>query len=158
MGFGFRSYESGDAVALAAVFRSAVQAIGPIHYSAAQVNAWLANAPDVVRIEQMNTDGRLTKVAVDDANQVVAFIDLEDSGHIDMFYAAPSVAGTGLTLQLYQIIEQHARELGIQELHTEASEAAKRFFLRQGFVELRRRALLIEGTAIHNYAMSKVLN
>jgi putative acetyltransferase len=39
----------------------------------------------------------------------------------------------------------------------EASEPARRFFLKHGFSELHRRNFEIGGVPIHNYAMEKRL-
>ncbi|CAE7835011.1 abgB [Symbiodinium necroappetens] len=103
----------------------------------------------------MNADGRLTLVAVDGEDKVMAFIDLESDGHIDMLYALPAVAGTGIAVSLYEQMEAHARQQQLTLLFTEASEAARRFFLRRGFVEKHRRDLEVGGVAIHNYAMEK---
>ena len=45
----------------------------------------------------------------------------------------------------------------MKRLHAEASEAARRFFLRRGFVVVNSRAFEISGVPIHNYAMEKWL-
>jgi putative acetyltransferase len=157
MNFNIRTYESADAPAIARVFRAAIIEIAPTDYQPAQVEAWLANAPTVEQFAAMNADGRLSLVAIDPGEQVVAFIDLEADGHIDMLYALPAVAGTGISISLYKQIEDHARQQQLTLLFTEASEAARRFFLRRGFVEKHRRDLEVGGVAIHNYAMEKSL-
>ncbi|MCR9260394.1 MAG: GNAT family N-acetyltransferase [Pseudomonadaceae bacterium] len=157
MSLTIRLYESADASAVAQVFQTSIRTIATNDYLPEQVTAWLANAPTLEQFAAMNADGRLTLVAVDEANQVVAFIDLECDGHIDMLYALPSVAGTGITISLYEQIELHARQQQLTRLFTEASEAARRFFLRRGFVEKHRRDLKVGGVLIHNYAMEKAL-
>ena len=157
MKFNIRRYESSDAPAIVRVFQAAIIEIAPKDYLPTQVEAWLANAPSLEQFAAKNADGRLTLVAVNPGDQVVAFIDLEPDGHVDMLYALPAVAGTGISIRLYEQIEDHARQQQLSLLFTEASEAARRFFLRRGFVEKHRRNLAVGGVAIHNYAMEKAL-
>jgi putative acetyltransferase len=42
-------------------------------------------------------------------------------------------------------------------LYSEASEAARRFFLKKGLVVLHRRDFEVRGVAIHNHAVEKRL-
>ncbi len=159
-----RPFRPEDAEQLAEVFEDAVGGLGPADYTTVQVGAWLARAPDPVEIRARCADGRLTLVAVrtnaaDDEGpgRVLAFIDLEEDGHIDLLYARAEVAGQGVAKALYAELEEIARARGLGRLHTEASEAARRFFLGQGFSVLRRRDFEISGVPIHNYAMEKQL-
>ncbi len=96
-------------------------------------------------------------MAVDDEDQPLAFGDLEHDGHIGYLYCAPEAAGTGVAAALYDLLERAARERGLKRLHAEASEAARRFFLRKGFSVVNRRAFEISGVPIHNYAVEKWL-
>ena len=98
-------------------------------------------------------DGRRCWVAVDDQDRVTAFVDLEPDGHIDVLFADPAVAGRGVTGALLDVLEQAARESGLSRLYVEASEPARRFFLKRGYSVVRRRDFEIGGVAIHNYAM-----
>jgi len=66
-------------------------------------------------------------------------------------------AGTGVAAALYERLEGIARERHVPRLHAEASEAARRFFLKQGFAVIRRRDFAIAGVPIHNYAVEKWL-
>jgi putative acetyltransferase len=45
----------------------------------------------------------------------------------------------------------------MKRLYSEASEAARRFFLKQGFAVVSKRLFEISGVPIHNYAMEKWL-
>ncbi|WP_254696631.1 GNAT family N-acetyltransferase [Phaeobacter inhibens] len=97
-------------------------------------------------------------MAVNGSDQPQGFIELERDGHIDCFYCHPNVAGTGVGLALYQQLEIRAQDLGLSSLFVEASEAAKRFFIRQGFTDEGRREIERRGVALHNYRMTKILN
>lgn len=87
----------------------------------------------------------------------LAYGDLEPDGHIDHLYCRPDAAGTGVTAALYQALEAAARARGIARLHTEASEPARRFFLKQGFTVVSRNDFEVAGVAIHNWRMEKRL-
>jgi putative acetyltransferase len=152
-----RRYEARDAGALADLYRRSVEQIGPQDYAEGQVEAWAARGPSAAQIDARSTDGRTTLVAVDDRDQPLAFGDLEHDGHIDCLYCAPEAAGKGVAAALYDRLEQIARERGMARLHAEASEAARRFFLKRGFAVVRRRAFEISGVPIHNYAVEKWL-
>jgi putative acetyltransferase len=152
-----RRYEAGDAGALADLYRRSVEQIGPQDYAAEQVEAWAALGPSTAQIDARSVDGRTTLVAVDDRDQPLAFGDLEHDGHIDHLYCAPEAVGKGVTAALYARLEQLARERGMKRLYSEASEAARRFFLKQGFAVVSKRSFEISGVPIHNYAMEKWL-
>lgn len=148
-----RPYTDGDAEALAAVFERAVRGIGARDYSPAQVEAWIGPEPRADRFRAKMADGRRCWVALDGVGQVTAFVDLEASGHIDLLFADPDVAGRGVAADLLDVVEQAARDGGMTRLYVEASEAARRFLLKRGYAVERRRDLEIRGVAIHNYAM-----
>lgn len=153
-----RDYKPADAGALSALYRRSVETLGPRHYDRAQVAAWAALTPTPDGLAASRRDGRRTLVAADEADAPLAFADLEPDGHIHYFYCAPEAAGRGIAALLYRALEDTAREAGIVRLHVEASEAARGFFARQGFVLRARRDFAIGEVAIHNYAMEKALS
>ena len=97
-------------------------------------------------------------VAVDATEVVQGFIELEPDGHIDCFYLDPENAGRGIGALLYAQLEAAAQATEISRLYVEASEPARRFFLRQGFVQDARRDFDLRGVKMHNFAMSKMLS
>lgn len=114
--------------------------------------------PDPARLRAQARDGRLTLVAVDPDDVPLAYGDLEPDGHIDHLYCRPDVAGTGVTAALYAEIEAAARARGMKRLYTEASEPARRFFLKHGFIVVARNDFALAGVAIHNFRMEKMLS
>jgi putative acetyltransferase len=134
-----------------------VEALGPRDYTAEQVAAWASLTPAPDAFHGRLSDGRAAFVAVDDIDAVTGFIDLEDDGHIDLLYCAPEAAGTGAAGALYEGVEALAHERGIARLYSEASEGALRFFVKRGFTMQHRRDLSLDGVAIHNYAVEKIL-
>ena len=125
-----------DAPALSALYRASVSMLGARDYSAAQVVAWASLAPAPARFHEKWADGRAVVVACAQSGGPLAFGDLEADGHIDYFYSAPVAAGTGAAGAVYAELERLARAARVARLYAEASEAARRFFLRR----LRSRA------------------
>jgi putative acetyltransferase len=152
-----RSYERRDADEVADVFYRSAHEVALSDYTPEQVSAWVPQRWDAVKEHQRSGDGRLVLVAEGESGHVVAFIDLEPDGHIDRLYSAPEAAGRGVASRLYDGIEAAARDQGINRLYTEASELARRFFLRKGFAVLERQDKILRGVPIHNYRMAKTL-
>lgn len=152
-----RPFQTADAPALAHIYHEAVHGVGALHYSRAQVEAWSPEAPDPEGFVRRAADGRIFLVAADEGDEPVAYGELEPDGHVDHLYCRPDVAGTGVASALYDRLEAAARDRGIGRLHVEASEPARRFFLRKGFTLLHRRDFTLRGIAIHNFAMAKGL-
>ena len=152
-----RPFRPEDAPALAAIFHSAVHQIASLHYTQAQVNAWSPEVPDPARFEARAADGRLMLVAVDAGDAPLAYGDLEADGHIDHLYCRPDAAGTGVAAALYAEIEAAAHRRGIARLYTEASQPARHFFAKRGFVEVSRNNFEIVGVPIHHFRMEKIL-
>ena len=152
-----RPYQPEDAPALASLFHAAVHGIARLHYSEAQVNAWAPRVPDPARFAARAVDGRTVLVAVDEAGAPLAYGDVEADGHIDHLFCRPDAAGTGVAAALYAEMERAARGRGIGLLYVEASEPARRFFLKRGFVLVARREFEIDGVPIHNFEMEKSL-
>lgn len=152
-----RPFRPGDADALSDLYRRSVEAIGPRDYSPEQVAAWASLTPSADRLRVLAADGRATLVAVDPADRPLAFGDVEPDGHIHFLYCAPEAAGSGAAAALVSQLEKQARAINAPRLYAEASEAARRFFLKQGFAVLGRRDFMVVDVPIHNYAVEKPL-
>ncbi|NVK13052.1 MAG: GNAT family N-acetyltransferase [Rhodobacteraceae bacterium] len=152
-----REFRPEDAAALAQIFHAAVHGIGARDYSPEQLKAWSPEPAPTEVWAGRAADGRRVFVAADGQGQPQAFIELEMDGHIDCFYCRPQAAGTGTGAAIYERLEAEALSLGLRSLYVEASEAARRFFLRQGFTVEARREIERRGVALHNYRMTKTL-
>ena len=152
-----REYQPRDAAAVADIFIRAVTVTGLKGYSPEQVSAWVEGDRSPAATHQRCGDGRLVLVATDDTGTPVAFIDLDDDGHIDMLFCAPEHTGRGIASALYAKLEEAARQRGLTRLFVEASEVAKPFFTAKGFMLIRRNDFELGGVSIHNFIMEKHL-
>lgn len=150
-----RMFRAGDEADLAEIFFTAVHEVAGSYYSGEQVKAWAPNRPPAERFTVWATDGRKMLVATDENDRPLAFGDLEPDGHIDHLFCRPAVAGTGVAASLYRRLEVEAVKCGISLLYVEASEPARRFFLKHGFEVIERRDFDLAGVPIHNFRMEK---
>ncbi|WP_419826858.1 hypothetical protein [Sphingomonas sp.] len=67
------------------------------------------------------------------------------------------MVGTGVGSALYAGLEATAEQAGIPVLSVEASEGARRFFMRRSFRLDARNDFVLNGVALHNYRASKRL-
>ena len=146
-----RRYRPEDAGALAHIFHAAVHETAAFYYSPDQCRVW-SPAPSVVKFTDREADGRRVWVAVT-GDAPTGFIELESDGHIDCFYVHPRGAGPAL----FETLLAAARADRMPRLSVEASDAARPFFTRAGFVTDHRRDFQRDGVALHNWAMSKTL-
>jgi putative acetyltransferase len=153
-----RDYRASDAAVLSRLYERSVRELGARRYSPEQIEAWVSLRPSADRLEAKMADGRFRLVSEGDAGAILAFVDVETDGHIDLLYAAPEASGTPASTRLYEAAEARAAAAGCARLFAEASELARPFFERRGFSVLERRDFEVGGVAIHNYAMEKRLH
>ncbi|MCU0853476.1 MAG: GNAT family N-acetyltransferase [Rhodobacteraceae bacterium] len=152
-----RPYAPDEAPALSRILREAVRVTASRFYTPEQIAAWLSIAPDADRIRAIYADGRSAFVACNSNGEPVAFSDHDDAGHIFFLYCAPSAGRRGAAARLMDAVEDSARRAGIGRLDSDASEAALSFFLKRGFVHVRRQDLEIGGVGIHNHKVERQL-
>lgn len=157
MGYSIRSFEEGDAEALAELGRAAIGAIGPDAYSEEQVEAWLSNfaGPEVYQAQAVA--GTQIFIATDDDEVPVAYAMLEQTGHLDHLYCHPDHTNEGIASSLLETAALYAKYHGIPHLFTEASEIAKPAFESAGYTAMKKRTFEIEGVEITNWAMVKTI-
>lgn len=153
----FRNYAPKDADDLARVMFLAVRDIAVRYYSPEQCAAWCPGIAQGDAFVARLSDGRAVFVAADDTDVAQGFIELCPNGYIDRFYCAPEVAGRGVGQKLYQMLELQAQDWGLGHLQVEASEAARGFFLREGFQVVKRQEISRREVSLHNYRMEKTL-
>ena len=150
-----RSYEAGDAPALARLFYETVHAANRGDYSPEQLQAWAPEVPDS-EAWHARMSGRCTLVAEKD-DEAVGFAELKRDGHLVMFYLRKDAVRRGVGSRLYLAVEQVARKRRLGRIFTEASIIARPFFERQGFRVVGEQAVARRGARLTNFAMEKSL-
>jgi putative acetyltransferase len=152
---GLRPFLPADAPLLAEIFRASVEELTADDYSEAQQQAWAAIAEDEEAFGARLAD-RLTLIATLDGSPV-GFVSLEGPEHLDMLYVHPAVAGQGVGTMLCDALEKIAAGRGTPRLSVEASDSARDFFGRRGYVPQRRNTVSCRGEWLASTTMEKAL-
>ena len=150
-----RPFLPADTPLLAEIFRSSIEDLTGDDYSQEQQQAW-ASAADNEEDFAARLAERLTLVATL-GGSVVGFAALEGKDHIDMLYVHPAVAGQGVGTMLVDALEKLAASRGTPRLVVEASDSARDFFQRRGYVAQRRSTVAHGGEWLANTTMEKRL-
>jgi putative acetyltransferase len=144
-----------DAPLLAEIFRASIEELTGDDYSAAQQEAW-ASAADNVEEFGARLAGELTLVATF-GGATVGFASLADNTRIDMLYVYPAAAGHGAGAMLCDALEKLAAARGTKEITVEASDTARGFFEKRGFVARTRNTTPLAGEWLVNTTMTMPL-
>ncbi len=144
-----------DVPALAEIFRASIEELTADDYSEAQRQAW-ASAADDEEGFGARLGAQLTLVATFDG-AAVGFASLADNLRIDMLYVHPAATGQGAGAMLCDALEKLAAARGASELTVEASDSARGFFQKRGFVARTRNTVSLAGEWLANTTMSKNL-
>ena len=150
-----RDYAGSDAPAISRLFFETVRGVNLGDYSLEQVQAW-APAPPDPGAWHVRMSGRHTLVA-ERGGEVVGFAELEEEGHLDMFYCRKDAVRRGVGSRLYGAVEERAGGIGLARIFTEASITARPFFERQGFRVVQQNDLVVRGVGMTNFSMEKAL-
>ncbi len=144
-----------DVPLLAEIFRASIEELSADEYSEAQQEAWAEPANDEKEFGA-RLSGALTLVATF-GGAAVGFASLADNARIDMLYVYPAAAGQGAGAMLCDALEKLAVARGSKELEVEASDNARGFFEKRGFVAKTRNTISLAGEWLANTTMVKPL-
>lgn len=144
-----------DVPLLAEIFRASIEELAGEDYSEAQQEAW-ASAADDEEAFGARLERELTLVATH-SGAAIGFASLADNTRIDMLYVHPAAAGQGAAAMLCDALEKLAAARGSKELSVDASDSARGFFERRGFVAKTRNTVALGGEWLANTTMVKPL-
>jgi putative acetyltransferase len=144
-----------DVPFLAEIFRASIEKLSADDYGEAQQEAWASAADDEEEFGA-RLAGALTLVATLDG-AAIGFASLADNTRLDMLYVHPAASGQGAGAMLCDALERLAAARGAKELSVDASDTARGFFERRGFVPKTRNTVLLAGEWIANTTMVKPL-
>ncbi|HEY1748652.1 MAG TPA: GNAT family N-acetyltransferase [Xanthobacteraceae bacterium] len=145
-----------DVPILAEIFRASIEELNDDDYSDTQQAAW-ASAADNEEEFGARLSGELTLVATI-AGDVIGFASLADNKRIDMIYVHPVAAGQGAATMLCDALETLAAARGTKEVSVDASDSARGFFEKRGFVAKTRNSVSVGDEWLANTTMVKKLS
>ena len=154
--YAIRHFQTEDLPAVLHIYKRAIYKIGSRFYNHAQVDAWAAASLDLPAWEQRLHSG-VVLVAMH-GTHMAGFIRFEPTGKIDLLYVHPNFERQGIAKALLHKIERLAHQERVPRLFTQASEAAKSFFIGQGYTLLGAQEVERQGVKLVNYRMEKALS
>lgn len=153
--FALRPVLPADTPLLAEILRASVEELTGDDYSEAQQEAWMTAAEDEAVFGKRVTDALALAVTLN--GTPVGFVTLTGGETIDLLYVHPGVAGMGAGAMLIDAVEKLAGARGAKKLVVDASDNARSFFEKRGYVAQRRNTVLRGDEWLANTTMEKAL-
>ena len=150
-----RPYLVVDTPVLAEIFRESVTDLTSDDYSESQQQAWLAALDDLEAFAK-RLGSQLTLIATLQGSPV-GFASLATGGKIDLIYVHPVAAGQGVGAMLTDALEKLAGARGAAKLIVDASDTARGFFEKRGYVAQQRNSISAGDEWLANTTMHKQL-
>ena len=150
-----RPYLVVDTPVLAEIFRESVTDLTADDYSESQQQAWLAALDDLEAFAK-RLGSQLTLIATLQGSPV-GFASLATGGKIDLIYVHPVAAGQGVGAMLTDALEKLAGARGAAKLIVDASDTARGFFEKRGYVAQQRNSISAGDEWLANTTMRKAL-
>ena len=150
-----RPFLPADAPVLREIFRDSIEDLTADDYTEAQQEAW-ASAADDLGMFKTKLSGQLTLVATLEGSPV-GFASLEGKDKIDMLYVHPAAIGQGVGAMLVDALEKLAGARGTERLTVDASDSARGFFEKRGYVAQQRNTVSVGDEWLANTTLQKQL-
>jgi putative acetyltransferase len=150
-----RPYLPDDAQLLVEIFRASVMDLTGEDYTEAQQQAWAGTADDEAAFGK-RLGNQLTLVASLDGSPV-GFASLATGGKIDMLYVHPAAVGQGVAAMLIDALEKLAGARKNEKLIVDASDTARGFFEKRGYIPHQRNTVTVGDEWLANTTMHKQL-
>ena len=144
-----------DAPVLREIFRDSIEDLTADDYTEAQQEAW-ASAADDLGVFKAKLLAQLTLVATLEGSPV-GFASLEGKDKIDMLYVHPAATGQGVGAMLVDALEKLAGARGTERLTVDASDSARGFFEKRGYVAQQRNTVSVGDEWLANTTLQKQL-
>ena len=156
MAINVRLYQETDTQVLAHLYFDAVRNGTIEFYSTEQREAWARDIPDV---SSWTTRLARVKTFVAEKEGVIAgFMTMDNTGYIDLAFVRSDFIGKGIGSILYGRVYDEAVHLGLPLLHTQASEMAKPFFEKHGWILVKTQTINRDKIKLTNHIMEKRLS
>jgi putative acetyltransferase len=152
---GLRPFLPADAPVLREIFRDSIEDLTADEYTEAQQAAWASVADDAAEFGKKLSQ-QLALVATLEGSPV-GFASLEGRDKIDMLYVHPAATGQGVGAMLVDALEKLAGARGTARLRVDASDNARGFFEKRGYVAQQRNSTSVGDEWLANTTMLKQL-
>jgi putative acetyltransferase len=142
---GLRPFLPDDTPVLREIFRDSIEDLTDEDYTPAQQEAWASVADDAAEFGK-KLAGRLTLIA-----------SLAGQDKIDMLYVHPAAVGQGVGAMLIDALEKLAAGRGAGKLSVDASDSARGFFEKRGYVAQQRNTVSVGDEWLANTTMQRQL-
>jgi putative acetyltransferase len=144
-----------DTPLLAEIFRESILELTSDDYTEAQQEAWIASVEDLETFaKRLGT--QLSLIATLQGSPV-GFASLAGANKIDLLYVHPAAAGQGVAAMLIDALEKLAGARGAEKLAVDASDTARGFFEKRGYVAQQRNSISLGDEWLANTTLSKQL-
>ena len=150
-----RPFLPADAPLLREIFRDSIEDLTSDDYTEAQQEAWASAADDVGEFLD-KLSGQLTLVATLEGSPV-GFASLKGKDEIDMLFVHPAAGRYGAATMLVDALEKLAASRGTEALTVDASDTARDFFEKRGYVAQQRNSVSLDDVWFANTTMKKAL-
>ena len=144
-----------DVPLLREIFRDSIEELTSDDYTLPQQEAWASTADDEAAFGK-RLAGELTVIATMEGSPV-GFAALEGKDKIDMLYVHPAATGQGIAAMLIDALEKLASGRGAEKLTVAASDSARGFFEKRGYVAQQRNTITVGDEWLANTTLSKPL-
>ena len=144
-----------DTPLLAEIFRESITDLTSEDYTEAQQQAWLSRIDDLEEFAK-RLGSQLTLIATLQGSPV-GFASLASGGKIDLMYVHPVAAGQSVGAMLADALEKLAGARGVAKLIVDASDTARGFFEKRGYVAQQRNSISVGDEWLANTTMHKQL-
>jgi putative acetyltransferase len=148
-----RPYLADDAPMLREIFRDSIADLTEEDYTPAQQEAWASAADDEAAFGKRLAN-QLTLVATLEGSPV-GFASLAGKDKIDMLYVHPAATGQGVGAMLIDALEKLAGSRGAPKLTVDASDSARGFFEKRGYVAQQRNTVMVGDEWLANTTLHK---
>jgi putative acetyltransferase len=150
-----RPYLAADTPLLAEIFQQSIMDLTADDYSETQQQAWASAADDQAAFAK-RLGSQLTLVAILEGS-AIGFASLGSGDKIDMLYVHPAAVGQGVGAMLIDALERLAGSRGAAKLAVDASDTARGFFEKRGYVAQQRNTVLAGDEWLANTTLHKQL-
>jgi putative acetyltransferase len=151
-----RPYLAEDAAVLREIFRDSIEDLTADDYTPAQQEAWASAADNEAEFGK-RLGSQLTLIATVEGSPA-GFASLASGNKIDMLYVHPAAIGQGVGALLIDALEKLAGGRAAEKLIVDASDSARGFFEKRGYVAQQRNTVSVGDEWLANTTLHKQLD